>query len=268
MERFYNQNSTTQIEWWKLLVWMQCCWNDSCWKLWDFLTSIMMRKHQESCLHLGAADWAFRYPSNPWDKTPDESNRRHRGCRAGANWSERRRKFKALLPLIVIGSVRLLADKIDELWALIRMQAGSEESMNICLKETWLQTHKTDSSDGWRITVLVNNRWCNPGHFTEREHPRWWTVGCGLLTMLSTETVDLFYLATLCVHSSAKLFPSSKKQHSNPFILMSEDFYHISRKFFSKGFFLTFFFDLLPIYNISKNKLYCEGRISLLKCFS
>jgi len=51
-----------------------------------------------------------------WNKTPnqDELKRRCLGCRAGTKWSIRRRKFEPLLPLIIMGNVRSLVDKMDE----------------------------------------------------------------------------------------------------------------------------------------------------------
>jgi len=57
--------------------------------------------------------------------------RRRLGSRAGTKW-RKRRKFKPFLPLIIMGSVRSLVDKMDELGAPMRTQQEYKE-------ETWLQ---------------------------------------------------------------------------------------------------------------------------------
>jgi len=61
------------------------------------------------------------------NETPnqDELKKRHLRCRVGTAWRERRGKFKQFL-------VRSLADKMDELGALIRTQQEYQE-------ETWMQ---------------------------------------------------------------------------------------------------------------------------------
>jgi len=67
----------------------------------------------ENCLHVG--ETYSQSPRKVWKKTPkpDWLRRRCCGCKAGKTWREKRRKFKQIPPLIIVGSVRLLADKMD-----------------------------------------------------------------------------------------------------------------------------------------------------------
>jgi len=53
-----------------------------------------------------------------------------------AKWREKRRKFKPFLPLIIMGSVTSLPDKINELGALTRAQQEYQQGSIICFTET------------------------------------------------------------------------------------------------------------------------------------
>ena len=81
-------------------VLMLCCWNDFCFQLWHFSTSVMMHKQRDSVCMEHAADWAVQGWSNAWNKTlnPDEWKRGRLGCRV-EKMKKRRRKFILLLPL-------------------------------------------------------------------------------------------------------------------------------------------------------------------------
>uniref|UniRef100_A0A3Q3AYX4 Endonuclease/exonuclease/phosphatase domain-containing protein n=1 Tax=Kryptolebias marmoratus TaxID=37003 RepID=A0A3Q3AYX4_KRYMA len=106
---------------------------------------------------------------------------------AEAKRRARRRKFKPSLPAIIMGNVRSLANKLDELQALIRTQQEYRKCSIMCFTEAWLQDHIPDSNisllgfltiradrdlissrkrKGVALAVLVNNRWCHPGHVT------------------------------------------------------------------------------------------------------
>ena len=86
-----------------------------------------------------------------------------------------------LHPLIRIGSVCSLADKMDKLGSLMRTQQDYQDGNIIPFIKTWLRLltalrlyGQTETADR-EVTVkeefaeLVNNRWCNPGHVTEKE---------------------------------------------------------------------------------------------------
>ncbi|KAI4877531.1 hypothetical protein NFI96_027122, partial [Prochilodus magdalenae] len=133
---------------------------------------------------------------------PEEFWRRtHRGCRGGTKQrtgksrAKRRRLmekkgYKPRLPPLIMGNVRSLANKMDELAALAMNQREYRQCSLMCFSETWLhqdipddnvsvtgfQTVRADldctesgKRKGGGLAVLVNNRWCSPGHITIKE---------------------------------------------------------------------------------------------------
>ena len=89
-----------------------------------------------------------------------------------------------------MGHVQSLNNKMDELTALTRSHAVYRECSLMCFTKTWLHRDITDpivSVDGFHtvradrdctksgkrkgggLAVLVNNRWCNPGHINIKE---------------------------------------------------------------------------------------------------
>ena len=121
---------------------------------------------------------------------PMELKRKRRGCRAGVKQSEKRWRFKPFLPTVMMGNVRSLANKTDELEMLTRSQREYRQCSLMCFTETWLhenipdcsvsvhgfKTLRADRSQqlsgklrGGGIAVLVNQRWCHPGHVTIKE---------------------------------------------------------------------------------------------------
>ncbi|TWW54569.1 RNA-directed DNA polymerase from mobile element jockey [Takifugu flavidus] len=120
---------------------------------------------------------------------PPELRRRKRGCRAGVERRARRRRYRPVLPSIIMGNVRSLPNKMDELAALTRHQREYRESSLLLFTETWLTALTPDTAaqlEGFTLlradrsresgkrkgggpAVFVNDRWCNPGHITIRE---------------------------------------------------------------------------------------------------
>ena len=121
---------------------------------------------------------------------PRELKRRRRGCRAGVKRRRKIRKFKPCIPAVITGNVRSLANKMDELEALARTHREYRESSVMCFTETWLHEQIPDSNatipgfhtvradrdtaasgkkKGGGLAVLVNNRWCHPGHISVKE---------------------------------------------------------------------------------------------------
>ncbi|KAI4892795.1 hypothetical protein NFI96_002483, partial [Prochilodus magdalenae] len=76
---------------------------------------------------------------------PAELRRPYRGCRAGNKRRERKRRYKPCLPSIIMGNVRSLANKTDELSALIRTQREYRECSILCFTESWLNQNVPDS---------------------------------------------------------------------------------------------------------------------------
>jgi len=149
---------------------------------------------------------------------------------------KRKRRYKQFLHLIIVVRVRSLADKTDELGALMRTQHGCKNNSLRLYGQTETQHRKLRG-----VTVHVNNRWCNPGHVTEKERLLLcWTVSCDQ--------------PTLCVTSSAKLLQSNKNGtpiHSRraleisttPFSLLHFKFTNVCMF----GIFLFLFIHFLPI---------------------
>lgn len=89
-----------------------------------------------------------------------------------------------------MGNARSVANKIDELSALIKTQREYRECSMLCFSESWLhadipdanvsipgfQTVRADRNaelsgkkKGVGVVLFVNHRWCNPGHITVKE---------------------------------------------------------------------------------------------------
>ncbi|KAI4881116.1 hypothetical protein NFI96_026359, partial [Prochilodus magdalenae] len=129
---------------------------------------------------------------------PRELRRRRQGSRARALRRARSRRYKPVLHSVVMGNVRSLPSKMDELTALTRHQREYRECSVMVFTETWLTTLTPDtlvSLDGFHLiradrmvesgkrkggglAVFVNDRWCNSGHITisvcrlQTQHPQ------------------------------------------------------------------------------------------------
>ena len=110
------------------------------------------------------------------------------GCRAGVKWWAKKRRHIPAVPAIVMGNVRSLGNKTDELVALIKTQKEYRECSVLCFMETWLYSHFLDHSvvvpsfstvrmdrdvtssgkkKGGGIALYVSEKWCNPRHSRE-----------------------------------------------------------------------------------------------------
>ncbi|XP_056887462.1 polyhomeotic-like protein 2b isoform X4 [Takifugu flavidus] len=120
---------------------------------------------------------------------PPELRRRKRACRARVERRARRRRYRPILPSIIMGNVRSLPNKMDELAALTRHQREYRECSLLLFMETWLtalipdtaaqlegftllradRSRESGKRKGAGLAVFVNDRWCNPGHITIKE---------------------------------------------------------------------------------------------------
>ena len=199
-------------------------------------------------------------PAEIWRRT-------HRGCRGGSKRQGKRegsrqktlkKRFKPYLPSLVMGNVRSLANKMDELTALIR----SRECSLMCFSETWLHQDNRDHNfsingfqsvradrdhtgsgkrKGGGLAVLVNNRWCNNGHVTIKQ-----SICCPDIELLvvglrpyylpcefSHAIVVVVYIppsanpASACnaIHTA---IAQLQTQHPSTLILISGDINHVS----------------------------------------
>uniref|UniRef100_A0A1A8TY32 Endonuclease/exonuclease/phosphatase domain-containing protein n=1 Tax=Nothobranchius furzeri TaxID=105023 RepID=A0A1A8TY32_NOTFU len=115
---------------------------------------------------------------------------RKRGCRAGIKVKNRRRGYKPVLPSVIIGNVRSLCNKVDELSACVRYDRMYRQSSLMCFSESWLsekipESHVkidgftlrrmdrdlsvTAKKQGGGVCTYVNERWCHPSHVTVKE---------------------------------------------------------------------------------------------------
>ena len=93
-----------------------------------------------SFVTVGGANLTFQRPVMPGRR--DHKSMSWRGNAKDAwqdqNW-ERKRKFKPILPLVVLGSVRSLADEMEKLGELSMTQWECQQSKMIYFIKTWLQ---------------------------------------------------------------------------------------------------------------------------------
>ena len=128
-------------------------------------------------------------PPEERPRVPPEIQKRTRGSRAGVRRREKKRRFKPSVPSIIMGNVRSLLPKADELAALVRTQRVYRESSVLVFTETWLtgltedslvsldgfhlvradRTADTGKRRGGGVAVFVNTRWCHPGHVHVKE---------------------------------------------------------------------------------------------------
>lgn len=57
-----------------------------------------------------------------------------------------KRRFKPSLPSVIMGNVRLLANKMEELTGLVRSQMDNRECSIMCFIETWLHKDIQDQN--------------------------------------------------------------------------------------------------------------------------
>ncbi|XP_065817350.1 uncharacterized protein [Labrus bergylta] len=121
---------------------------------------------------------------------PAELRRKRRGCRAGVKCREKKRRYKPSVPSLIMGNVRSLPNKMEELTALTRLQREYRECSIMQFTETWLNELTPDTlvtldgfhlvradrsaresgkKKGGGIAMYVNERWCNSGHITVKE---------------------------------------------------------------------------------------------------
>lgn len=94
------------------------------------------------------------------------------------------------MPSIIMGNVRSLSNKMDELAALTRLQHEYRVCSLMCFTETWLNVATPDSvvalqgfklvradrsfgesgkKKGGGLAVFINEKWCNPAHVSVKE---------------------------------------------------------------------------------------------------
>ena len=174
----------------------------------------------------------------------------------------KRRRYRLAVPAIVMGNVRSLGNKTDELTVLIKTQREYCECSVLCFTETWLHSHIPDhcvavlgfstvradrdvissgKKKGGRIALYVSERWCDSGHVHVKE--RLCTLDIELLTV-GMRPYYLPWKFTSAIIISEYVPPSAdaavacgiihstvaqiQTQHPNAFIVITGDFNHIS----------------------------------------
>lgn len=122
-------------------------------------------------------------------RTADHAGLASNGCTAERGWSniwkgDINRTFR----LIIMGNMRSLGNKMEELTALARRLREYRECSLMCFTSTWLQVipdentiesfqtmravrihRQCSKKQGGIVAVFANNRWCNPGHIKVKE---------------------------------------------------------------------------------------------------
>lgn len=113
---------------------------------------------------------------------------RKRGRKGGVRARFRRKPFRQPLPSIMLGNVRSIQNKMDELQASVQYLSDYRQSCLVCLSETWLAETDPESaidlesfsvvradrsassgkSKGGGLCVFINNKYCSPSHVTVR----------------------------------------------------------------------------------------------------
>ena len=75
-----------------------------------------------------------------------KGKQRRRGRKGGVRARWRRRQYRTAMPSVIMGNVRSLRNKIDELEALTRYDYQYRECCYMCFSETWLSECDTDNS--------------------------------------------------------------------------------------------------------------------------
>lgn len=142
-----------------------------------------------------------------------------------------KRKYKPSVPMVIEGNMRLLANKRDKLWALMKHQREYRECSMLSFMQTWLHPDHSatvpgfftvraniDSKlsgrkkGGWSA-VFVNERWCNPGHVTVMEHATHSTFSWEYTPVLFTTGILLPYIK--CLHITINWWGSGIWHHTH-----------------------------------------------------
>lgn len=94
-----------------------------------------------------------RLPPGERPHIPVKLRRRRRGCRAGVKHQEKRRRYKPAVPSVIMGNLRSLPNKMEELTALTRLQWVHEGSL-MMITESWLNELTLDTQvtlDGFHL---------------------------------------------------------------------------------------------------------------------
>ncbi|XP_078810597.1 uncharacterized protein LOC144994953 [Oryzias latipes] len=193
---------------------------------------------------------------------PKEIRRRRRGRRAGTHVKMNRRRFKPVVPAVIMGNVRSLANKTEELTTLMNTQTEYRECSLLSFTETWLHSHIPDSSvavpgfttvradrdaascgkkRGGGIALYVSERWCNPGHVCVKEQlctPHVELLAVGLRPyylpreFTSVVVVNVYVPLSADAEAAADVITTTvsrlQTQQPNSFCIITGDFNHIT----------------------------------------
>lgn len=201
-----------------------------------------------------------RRAATPQTGLPMEIRAHKRGTRSGARVKEKRNKRnnKTYLPSAVMGNIRSLASKTDELSALTKHQAAYKESSILCFTESWLHENIQDSAvelggftmvradgsknsgkrKGGGLVVFINSRWCHSGHATVKQQIC--TPNIELLVSLRVYYLprEFSHVLAVTVYIPPSAVPSHDVIHSSiaelqtvhpsAFILVNRDFNNVN----------------------------------------
>ena len=117
---------------------------------------------------------------------PTNICKRKRGNKGGVRQRLRKLGCKPYLPSLILGNVRSLQNKMEELCANVKYANEFRSASLMCFTETWLSENVADSHvniegfsifladrtndsgklKGGGLCVFVNDQWCHPNNIT------------------------------------------------------------------------------------------------------
>ncbi|KAL0203335.1 hypothetical protein M9458_001353, partial [Cirrhinus mrigala] len=171
-------------------------------------------------------------------------------------------RYKPNLPSIVMGNVRSLDNKMEELTARVSKNRELRECSLMCFTETWLHERIPDSavdvagfssvradrtrresgkSKGGGLAVFVNERWCHPNHIVIKERvcsPAIELLAVGLRPYYLPREFSHVIAIVVYIPPSANATTTCdvihsvtaglQTRHQDAFVLILADFNHVS----------------------------------------
>ncbi|KAK0139096.1 hypothetical protein N1851_024385 [Merluccius polli] len=150
--------------------------------------------------------------------------------------TERRWRYKPRLPSVIMGSVRSLPNKTDELSALITGQREYRECSTRADRDK-----QSGKKSGGGLAVFVNSKWCNPGYVTTKDitcTPDVELLAVGLRPYylpreFSAAIVVIVYTPSSAVAARAcdiihSTVADLQTRHPNALIIVNGDFNHVN----------------------------------------
>ncbi|CAI5651296.1 unnamed protein product [Oreochromis niloticus] len=161
---------------------------------------------RDQLLALGAS---AALPTAEQANIPREVRRKRRGTRAGIGRRSKFRRYRPAIPSIIMGNVRSLPNKVDELAALTRHQRSYRECSLMCFTESWLTALTLDSHHPQALFLISGDF----NHISLSSTLPTFTQYVTCHTR-DNKTLDLLYANTKEAYSSSPLPPLGGSDHN------------------------------------------------------